>query len=223
MPQSASLGTQRKGASCNNTPCLGFITPLRNGNAHQKLGKLISAKDRIAAYLGKCRAAAKTNKLHKIAPRTGDSCQSLYLNWLPCITAKKRWILRHLVEMWNLLACTARWPLPEEPAVRHQIPTKSSPRSGPLKDSIPMPPACVIVVLSRISMPWNLQAKMLICLMVLCNQWPPVNQTTALTFRAQDPHNGAFAHPEPWLKAKLPSEICVKFQKLLTDTYEWQI
>ena len=152
MPQSASLGTQRKGASCNNTPCLGFITPLRNGNAHQELGKLISAKDRIAAYLGKCRA--KMNKLHKIAPRTGDSCQSLYLNWLPCITAKKRWILRHLVEMWNLLACTARWPLPEEqPAVRHQIPTKSSPRTGPLKDSIPMPPACVIVVLSRISMP----------------------------------------------------------------------
>lgn len=81
MPQSASLSTQRKGASCNNTPCLGFITPLRNGNAHQKLGKLISAKDRIAAYLGKCRA--KTNKLHKIAPRTGDSCQSFYLNWLP--------------------------------------------------------------------------------------------------------------------------------------------
>ena len=67
-------------------------------------------------------------KFTQDSPKYGDSCQSLYLNWLPRITAKKRWILRHLVEMWNLLACTARWPWPQEqPAVRHQIPTNPDP------------------------------------------------------------------------------------------------
>ena len=89
---------------------------------------------------------------------------------------------------------------------------KSSPRTGLLKDSIPMPPACVIVVLSRISMPCRQNVDMFD---VFCatndHQWikqlPP-------TFRAQDPHNGAFAHPEPWLKAKLPG-IKDPFRSLL--------
>ena len=207
---------------CNNTPCLGFITPLRNGNAHQELGKLISAKDRIAAYLGKCRA-----KMKKLAPRTGDSCQSLYLNWLPCITAKKRWILRHLVEMWNLLACTARWPLPEEqPAVKVPNTNKSSPRTGPWKDSIPMPPACVIVVLSRISMPCRQKCWYVWCFCATNDrQWikqlpPPSVPRILIMERLLTPNLGWKQSCQGWrtLQAKF-----VKFQKLVTDTYEWQI